>query len=1019
MNRPSVVWFAMLCSSLCPCGRASSGEVDVVAAAQVFGRVRPAVLAQADGTIVAEGEEFQVQSPGWQARPWGENYYAATLANTFLSRKAFLGAPENGPESIATIQVSVAEAGKYLVLARYEAAYRFETQFRIRVEQAGRVALDRLYGARDNLKIWAFGQKLQKEVGWDWGAVENVVWEGHDAVADLQPGLARISLIAGDQPGPQAKRNVDLVMLTKDHEQVKMRIEKESYLPLDGMLTQEGDVWLKVHNLGGSPVTVREGQFPAGPCQQHSPYWVHLRNWKPLALEVAAGGTSEWTEVGRLLDTLNDGQWGFRVDGPSPRYKLEFGVRAADGNIESIDQIEGSAARIDLAFHADTRYCRLVRDPRQVLTDLMMFLKAQPAAGKTPQRTPIYGYTFEPRDDAQYSTLRREFIQMFALASTTDEPTATDGLPLGYIDVRGVPDDKLDEYCTKLGDRAKSIASVSLGDEIGLPAPAGDVAAQFHAYLQGQGVRPADVVPAAGADWTKVVYKPDAATKAAEPRLFYWSNRFLYHYGIQAIKKRTDVLRRRLPNAGIGANFSPHHGGATHAYLGEVFKWVTCFREDGMTMPWSEDYIWQVPVGTPQMNNINLDLFRAGVRGKPNARIQYYVMPHWPGNNPAMWRRLFYDAIGHGMKIVNLFEFRPVQASYTENHVTHDPMYATVLAGLRELGTFEDIVQDGQVRPAQVGLWFSETADIWGDNAGSFAAAKRGLYTAIIHQQTTLDVVVEQDALDGALNSYKALYVTDNHVSRAASAKIAAWVERGGVLLATAGAGMWDENNEPNAALRTLLGVDQTVLDAPPDGAVRYIKQDLPFAASIDKVAMNLTDRAAELPVFAVRSRVRLAGADALGQFQDGSPAVTVRRVGEGRAIYCAFLPALSYYKPAIPLRPVDRSSADDAMCHLLPTAFDRTAAFVIGLGAAQVARPVACSEPLVEATVIESKHGVAVPLVNWSGRPVKGLKVTVSLPVPTANVSLASGSPIQVVREAGQTAATFDLDVADVLVLR
>jgi hypothetical protein len=1018
MNRLSAGRFAVLCCCVTLLARPVAAGADPVVTAQAYGRARPAVLPQADGTIVAEGEEFQVQSPGWKARPWGENYYAATLANTFLSRKAFLGAPESGPESVAIIQVAVAEPGKYLVLARYEAAYRFETQFRIQIEQAGRVVFDRLYGARDNLKIWAFGQKLQKEVGWDWGAVENVVWEGHDAAADLQAGPAKISLLAADQPAPQARRNVDLVMLTKDHDQVKMRIEKESYLPLDGMLTQEGDVWLKVHNMGGTPITVREGQFPNGPCQQHSPYWVHLRNWKPLALEVAAGGTSDWTEVGRLLDTLNDGQWGFRIDGQTPRCKLEFGVRAPDGKIEPVGQFEASTATIDLAFHADTRYVRQVRDPRQVLTDLMTFLKAQPAAGKTPRRTLIYGYTFDPREDAPYTALRREFIQMFALAPTTDEP-AGGGMPRGYIDVRGVPDDKLDEYCAKLGDRAGSIASVSLGDEIGLPAPGGDVQGQFRAYLQTQGLKPSDVVPAAGADWSQVLYKPDAAAKSAEPRLFYWSNRFLYHYGIQEIKKRTDVLRRRLPNAGVGANFSPHHGGATHAYLGEVFKWVTCFREDGMTMPWSEDYIWQVPVGTPQMNNINLDLFRAGVRGKPNAKIQFYVMPHWPGNNPAMWRRLFYGALGHGMKIVNLFEFRPVQAAYTENHVTYDPMYSTVLRSFRELGTFEDIVQDGQVRPAEVGLWFSETADIWSDNAGSFAAAKRGLYTAIIHQQTPLDVVVEQDALDGTLNSYKALYLTDNHVSRAASARIAAWVERGGVLLATAGAGMWDENNEPNAALRSLLGVDQTALDAPADAAVRYIKQDLPFAAAIDKVTMNLTNRPAELPVFAVRSRVRLTGAEPLGKFQDGSAAVTVRKVGQGRAIYCAFLPALSYYKPAIPLRPVDRSSADDAMCHLLPTAFDRTAAFVVGLAAAHVARPAACSEPLVETTVIESKHGVVMPLVNWSGRPVKSLNVTVSLATPTAQVSLASGAAVQVTKEANKTVVTFDLDIADALILR
>ncbi|MGB9643083.1 MAG: hypothetical protein ACPL3Q_07795, partial [Candidatus Ratteibacteria bacterium] len=132
------------------------------------------VIACPDGTIFCEAEEFTVIKGAWQAKPWGENYFAATFANTFLSRKAFLGVPEQCEESIATINAKIDKAGEYLVLVRYEAPYRFETQFRIRIEQNGKILMDKLYGARDNLKIWAFGQKLKKEVAWSWGAVENI-----------------------------------------------------------------------------------------------------------------------------------------------------------------------------------------------------------------------------------------------------------------------------------------------------------------------------------------------------------------------------------------------------------------------------------------------------------------------------------------------------------------------------------------------------------------------------------------------------------------------------------------------------------------------------------------------------------------------------------------------------------------------------------------------------------------------------------------------------------------------------
>jgi len=368
------------------------------------------------------------------------------------------------------------------------------------------------------------------------------------------------------------------------------------------------------------------------------------------------------------------------------------------------------------------------------------------------------------------------------------------------------------------------------------------------------------------------------------------------------------------------------------------------------------------------------------------------------------------------MKIVDLFEFRPVQAAYTENHVSSPEMYAMVLKTFRELGQYEDIVQAGARRPAEVGLWFSETADIWDDTEGSFGAAKRALYVAILHRQLPLDFVVEQDALDGTLARYKVLYLADRHVSRAASAKIAAWVQAGGKLLATAGAGMFDEYNGPNKALRELLGVEMISLEAPGDAQVGFIKQDLPFARAIDTVSWS----GGWLPVTGALTKMR-AGRDATveGTFADGSPAVVVRKAGRGETVYCGFLPGLTYFHPAIPRRPMDRGATDDSMGQLVPWGFDAAAARLIGSVADEVVRRVSCSEPLVEASVIESAAGTAIVLTNWSGRPVPGLTATVDGRLSGQSVKLASGSKLVAKRAGGQRVLTFDLDVADVLILR
>ena len=48
----------------------------------------------------------------------------------------------------------------------------------------------------------------------------------------------------------------------------------------------------------------------------------------------------------------------------------------------------------------------------------------------------------------------------------------------------------------------------------------------------------------------------------------------------------------------------------------------------------------------------------ANLENKPEAKIHYYVMPHWPGNTPDSWRRQFYGDLAHGMKIVVVYNIK-------------------------------------------------------------------------------------------------------------------------------------------------------------------------------------------------------------------------------------------------------------------------------------------------------------------------------------------------------------------------
>jgi len=979
---------------------------DPVVEAQAFRRDGEPVRPVTDRMVIAEAEEFRVESPGWRALPYGTNYFAGTLADCFLSRQAYLGAPEHGPETAASIDVVIPETARYLALVRYEAPYRFEAQFRLRIEQRGKPLLDRLYGARENVKIWPFGAGLRKESPQPWGDADSIVWEGRDAGVDLEAGIARLTLIAADQPEAAARRNVDLVMLTSDEADVDHRIQKEGYLPLDGLLTQAGDVYLKVRNHAGPlKLTVPSGT-------EHSPFWIHLRSWKPLNLAVAAGESTNWVEVGSLLDTLNDGQWSIGAAGNAPTdFDLEVGLRGARGSIEPIRTFEHTSGSMALAYFGNTRYGRRIATRLEVVDEVVDYLERRPVIGPAPSRTLVFGFTFDRHDDdPAYSARVREFLSLMGTTAVSEtrvgELAPTTLPPSGYLDVRDVPTGDLPEYCARHADDAPRIGVVSVGDEIGLVRPPAGADKDFRAWLRERRIAARDVDGSSGGDYARVRYAPEREKAATHSSEFYYSNLFAYEYGRRSLRERTTALRQCFPNAGIGANFSPHR---EHLYLGSTHQWIAPFRDGSLTMPWGEDYVFQVPVASPQVNSLSIDMFRAAIREHPEERIQYYVMPHEPGNTPSSWRRLFYGDIAHGVKVFNLFELRPVQAAYTENHVDAPEMYQAIRTAIHELGTFDDIVQDGRVRPGKAALWFSETADVWDDHAAPFDASLRALYLMIRQQQIPLDVVVEGDDL----SSYQALFVTDAHVSRAASRAIAAWVREGGQLVATAGAGYLDELNQPNTVLLDVLGIRPDAITTDASTVVRLEKEDLPFAKAMDHVHAT---GGAVTPVIAVRAAFAPRSAVVTARFDDERPAASHRRIGKGSAIYLGFLPGLAYLKPAYPLRPFDRKSDDDAMCHMLPT---RVAEDALPFIHVDVDRFAVASEPLVETTLVEAPEGMLVPLVNWSGGSLKNLRVTVPAPVPTNQVALASGAPVTFVYDGATLSATLNLDVADALVLR
>ena len=1058
------------------------------AAALLTARLSFSEPAATPAYVFAEAEEFKVESGDWEAKPWGTNYYAATFANSFLSRQSYLGAPEQGVHAEAAAEVEIPSDGEYLVCVRYEAAFGFETRFGLRIEQGGKEVFSRLYGAMDNPKLWAFRERVKPQVRWYWGPVENIVWEGVAsgekpekeepkpeelaALAKLTKGKARLVLTKDPQPGPAARRNVDVIMLTTDMAEIEMRIQKENYLPLDGLLTQAGDLFLKVKNPADAPGPV---VLYSPVVREHAPYWVHIRKWKPVwigkngahpklsdSMEwLKPGEESPWVEIGSAMDALNVSGYFPEVVFPKDAQKksldleFSFGVPGAGGPPQVIKTIRYRAPNrltASFAVPGDVRYCKTVLTDEEILEKLLGEIKKFPFRGRVPKDILFYNTFMPGNDNSPASQLMLDICLALGNNVLNDMPGRVDPALIksrhltfrqtSNIDVRSIATEELKSWIKEL--KAKKqwpyVKVVSMGDEIrlGAPKPGKETDARFQEWLKSQGLRALHFLPdesryeemPVNQRWELIKYQIDKETRDSDPTLYYHSVRFRYQHGIDALKKRVQILEEGLPKGAlIGANYSPH----PH-YWPHYFQWIELFRQRAMTMPWSEDYIWQIPVTTQQIMGYIVSAFRCAAQ-KHNLPIYMYVMPHTPGNTPASFRRAFYVDVAHGAKYFDFFSPVPTSISYTENNMLPESidMYRAMYDVIHEAGMFEDLVFPGKVRPAEVAILMTGTSDIW-NRSTLFNAERQHLYLALRHSQIAVDIVAEDDIVEGGLKNYKALYMADTHLRSDASRALHEWVEAGGLVFATAGAGMWDENNQPNRVMEKVLGVAQTKLET----STNYLfgKDNLPRMAPMDTIRYKLSRHAlpGTINVYAAKAtlnRTRKPGVgrfvgrgrkvEVLGRFRRGWPALFSNELGQGKAITCAAFPGTAYVKAAMPDRPCDRGATDDAFAHFLPTRFDIEMRAFLARWAfeAGVTRPIITTEALVETSWIESPAGIAIPLINYKGEPLDLLEVRVLNAGTMRHVSSVVQGELPTETRKGQLIIKLPLDVADMLLLR
>jgi hypothetical protein len=417
----------------------------------------------------------------------------------------------------------------------------------------------------------------------------------------------------------------------------------------------------------------------------------------------------------------------------------------------------------------------------------------------------------------------------------------------------------------------------------------------FRKWLKQMGLTPAELLVSSWDDVRPVT--EDERGKL--PALYYFAQRFR----TQALGDFMATQRHILEEAYGGtitavANFSDGaiYDANFYAQGVDYFQLLSSTDQNGV---WSED--WANNSSTYQCASFNVDLLRAAARERGQIighhLVTYAGRKGWDIQLKAM------SELGRGVKLLNNFYYGPSWGSHEggphwKSHAWYarPELWRPNAELCRMIGAAEDMLVPAMPLKAKVAILYSSASDAW-TIPGNLAPGFDRMHTwlALAHAQIPVDIVSEDQASRGGLEGYQVCYFTGPNLTRAAAAKLRAWVEAGGTLWLTAGSGMRDEYNRPIDTLEPLAPAVRS--DAAELQTYRGAGLSLDVLAAKDQVKWD----GGSGEVLSVKQPLEpRAGSKVIATFGDGAPAIVQGQAGRGQVYAVGFLPALAYVKPAL-----------------------------------------------------------------------------------------------------------------------
>ncbi len=977
------------------CAAAALGAVPCAAAALDAA----AIEALRRQSVFTEAEAFIPEGPAWRAgEGWADDIYDATSGDAVLAHDGQTAAE-------ARRDVVIPAAGTYNVWVRYLKIGEYKGTFGLRIEQAGQTVFDRHYRTAP--------------AGTDWRGV----WEKFEARLDAGPATLVLYLA---QPG--IRQRVDCVLLTPN---LACEPEYRHFGPR---------AFLRFRLLEPPlPVTVHVRTYVhRAPVYYHDPGVVSTAGLGVPGDPVPAGSWSPWFDLSSYMDAgrrQTTIQCAFASgERPLPRVRVHYQLASApqeagarnltddlDGDISSLvlpGDIERFPDVVTLASALSYRHLERARElglppipagPGKIPLELgiwgfgsshrsLRIMAAEMEVARILGANTLNDLQGRRRQIAESLEIRRSFLSLWVPCEAWSCPTAKT-LP-ALMDQHFA---RAAEAIRREDRGALAICSRNiLQDEPGTSSlphmrECPSCTEAFRNYLQSKGLSPEEL---GAGEWSQVAIAPrEAAVDLPSRRRHYWSIQFRDVTNARLVRQGRLAAEKHLGSHILNCvNFTDGALSGWEPALANGPDWFLYGRMGAVSLLWSED--WGA-LG-PEVSGYVVDMLRAAARPAGLPVGQYIVCNHVP----TLEQRAF-SALLHGARTLHFYCYGPYYA-FADGMVSDNIEVQRVLGRtLRNIAAADRYLHPARGEEARVAILYGKNHEIW-QAESAVGAERRALYLACQHAHVPVDMLCEDDIVEGTLSRYRVLYLTESNVARAAAARIAEWVVAGGVLQMSPGSGLADEYNEPMNDLAALAGVQVAAVEKPRgDYRERYgIPHQTPRGEAV--LAAGPLWPACRIPVLGYRETASAAGAEVMAAFDDGAPAVFRRQAGKGTVLRFAFMPGLGYVRSALP-RP------DTVATGYRP---EQLPVLTAGISAAGVAAPLQVSEALVEAGLLRGPEADLVVLANWSGQSLAEVRVTVRNAAAARRVESVCGTRLSAASDAGDLVITGPLEAADAWVL-